>query len=48
MYSHNGELKEAARDYQAVKKPLLDRFESIPEPKENNWLAVASRLDGND
>ena len=46
-YSQDGGLNETASDYQAVKKDLLDRFESVPEPEENIRLAVASRLDGN-
>lgn len=37
-----------ASDYQAVKKALLGRFESVPELKENIRLAVASRLDRKD
>ena len=37
-----------ASDYQAVKKALIDRSDSVPEPEENIRLAVVSRLDGND
>ena len=47
-YSQNGGLNATASDYQAVKKALLDRFESVPEPEENIRLAVPSRLDAND
>ena len=47
-YSQDGGLNETASDYQAVKKALLDRFESVPQPEENIRLAVVSRLDGND
>ena len=37
-----------ASEYQAVKKALHDRFESVFEPEENIRPAVASRLDRND
>ena len=47
-YSQNGGLNEAARDYQAVKKALLDRFESVPGPEETIRLAAASKLDADD
>lgn len=47
-YSHNGELTDEASDYQAVRKALLDRFQTVEKPEDNIRVAVASRLDHSD
>ena len=42
-YNRNGKLTDSAGDYQAVKKAIIDRFESVTRPEEHIRRAVSSR-----
>ena len=47
-YSRNWKLTDGADDYQAVKKAMIDRFESVTGSEEHIRRAVSSRLNQND
>ena len=47
-YSRNGKLTDDAGDYQAVKKAMINRFESVTGPVEHIRRAVSGRLHQSD